>query len=196
MTYWYSNTDGVTTDALCERHGLDRFEFRRMAARIGRALPDVDQGTFDQWCVEANVTLKQHPPTPGLKRADKSGHLAAGRPTRGRSPRKVAAVTAGAGSDIRSSVIHQVKGEQADAVLVVIPDDNRTAAVVGAWTSGDHPPEVAENLRALYVATTRARRLLAFALPDSVFETVRKHLNAEGVPTRTGLLKAVGRYRR
>lgn len=186
ITYWYSDTDGATIDALCQKYGLDRVAFRRLAARTGCALPDLDLGTFDQWCANANTILKQHPPKPGLKRADQSGRLAAGKAT-GKSPRKVAAVTPGAGSEVRASVIHQVKGEQADAVLVVIPDESRTVAVVEAWVSGEHPPEIAENLRVLYVATTRARRLLALALPDSVFETVQNHLKAKGIPTRTAV---------
>ncbi|WP_167305386.1 UvrD-helicase domain-containing protein [Saccharomonospora piscinae] len=184
ITYWYSGTDGATIDVLCDRNGLDRAAFRRLAARAGCALPGVSQGTFAEWCKEANAVFKQFPPNPGQRRASQGGRLVAGA-AKDKSPRNVAAVSAGGGGEIRASVIHQVKGEEADAVLVVVPDEDRTTATVDAWTSGEHPPEIAENLRVLYVAVSRARRLLALALPNSVFETVQDHLKAEGIPTRT-----------
>ena len=185
ITYWYNDTDGATIDVLCDRYGLDRVAFRRQAARAGAALPSVDQGTFAEWCKAANAVLKQLPPNPGQTRASQSGNLMAGS-AKDKSPRKVAAVPAGGSrGEIRASVIHQVKGEQVDAVLVIIPEDERTISMVNAWTSGEHPPEVAESLRVLYVAVTRARRLLALVLPDSVFEAVRNHFKAAEIATFT-----------
>ncbi|ONI88009.1 hypothetical protein ALI22I_19885 [Saccharothrix sp. ALI-22-I] len=79
-------------------------------------------------------------------------------------------------------MIHQVKGEETDAVLVIVPSDARTDALVDAWVSGEHHPHIAESLRVLYVAATRARRLLAFALPDEAYDRIADLLKNKGIP--------------
>jgi superfamily I DNA/RNA helicase len=181
ITYWYNDTDGVAIDVLCDRHGLNRPEFRRQAARVGVALPTVDQGTFAEWCKTANTVLKKFPPTPGQSRLGQSGNLLPGT-AKDKRPRTVIKVPAGGSTDeIRASVIHQVKGEQADAVLVVLPDDDRTASLVNAWITGDHDPDIAESLRVLYVAATRARRLLTLALSKTALDGIQPYLTAKGV---------------
>jgi superfamily I DNA/RNA helicase len=77
--------------------------------------------------------------------------------------------------------VHQVNGEE-DAVLIIVSADNRTDSLTNAWVSGDHPTELAESLRVLYVLATRARRLLAIALPDSSHDRVITLLKEKGVP--------------
>lgn len=183
LRYWYGDTDGHTVEALCERHELERAQFRRHAARFGCALPSVDHGTFSAWCTTANATLKQHPPQAGLTRQGRSGSLRAATGAKNSSPRTAAkAPVATAPSAARAAVVHQVKGEEEDAVLVILPDDERVSRLIDAWISGTHDPDLAENLRVLYVASTRARRLLAFEVPEAVYDKLRAHLDSEGVP--------------
>jgi DNA helicase-2/ATP-dependent DNA helicase PcrA len=184
ITYWYHDTDGATIDVLCDRYGLDRREFRRLAARTAYAMPSIDDHKFDDWCKQANVILKQPPPAPGHTRESATGTLQPGKASKTKRTRTVAGVSASAGEALRASVIHQVKGEEADAVLIVIPDDERTNAIIEAWIGGEHHPDIAENLRVLYVAATRARRLLAFALPTSALDRVHDYLTAHSIPIR------------
>jgi superfamily I DNA/RNA helicase len=183
LRYWYDNTDGHTVDAICEQHRLDRPTFRRSAARFGCALPSVDQGTFGEWCSATNKVLKQHPPSPGFQREGQGGSLQAGTTLKGRSPRSASgAPPANTRGGARVSVIHQVKGEQSEAVLVILPDDDRTDRIINAWITGTHPDDIAENLRVLYVAATRARRLLAIALPETAHDKLREVLRSKAIP--------------
>lgn len=64
----------------------------------------------------------------------------------------------------------------------IVPADDRTDALIDAWVSGEHSPEVAESLRVIYVAATRARRFLAIALPDDSHNRVAAHLKDRDVP--------------
>lgn len=87
-----------------------------------------------------------------------------------------------------------VKGQESesDAVLIVVPpvgsgkeDDRRSDLLVKAWTTGAtarNDPETAEALRVLYVAVTRARRLVAFALSDTHLTAVKAFLAERGPP--------------
>jgi len=63
------------------------------------------------------------------------------------------------------STVHEAKGKQFDAVLVVIPPDrapgNRTSEFFAAW---ENRAEL-EAKRVVYVAVTRARRLIMLAVP-------------------------------
>lgn len=190
LRYWHHDIDGQTVDAHCEQHALDRPSFRRAAARCLVALPSVDHGTFREWCAAANKVLERHPPKPGAQRQGQKGRLAPGK-RQGLTPRDAANVPpANLQPGPRVSVIHQIKGEQADAVLVIVPDDNRAAAITRAWTSGVHPPDIAENLRVLYVAATRARRLLAFALPATFLQKVQDHLRNQDIPLNAAVLSS------
>jgi hypothetical protein len=105
-----------------------------------------------------------------------------------RGPRRVEGATEAIGvqpasvtvSSTRGAVIHQVKGGEADAVLLIVPDDNHTAGLVDAWVRGDANDN--EALRVLYVAATRARRLLAIAIPEDQHGRLAQHLTSRGVP--------------
>lgn len=94
----------------------------------------------------------------------------------------------------RAGTVHGVKGQEVDAVLVVIPpigtdkEDNRSDRLIEAWTAGavtGDGPETAEALRVLYVAVTRARRLVALALSDRHLNAVESFLAERGIPCRT-----------
>jgi hypothetical protein len=185
LRYWYADTDtdNRTVTAICDSLGIDSWRLRQLAAQLATALPDVDQGTFAAWCTAANAQLKLLPPQPGMTRQSKSGCLRAAGNIAKRSPRAAGgAPNSDAKIPARASVVHQVKGEEEDAVLIIVPADNRTDSLVNAWLSGEHAAEVAESLRVLYVAATRARRLLAIALPDGSCDRVITLLKDKGVP--------------
>ncbi|WP_436493193.1 UvrD-helicase domain-containing protein [Actinokineospora sp. HUAS TT18] len=185
LRYWYTDTDtdNRSVAAICDSLGIDTWRLRRQAGRLATALPDIDQGTFATWCPAANSQFKLLPPQPGMARLDQSGHLSATGSRRNQTPRAAGGAPAlGPTTPVRASVIHQIKGEEEDAVLVIVPPDPRTSDLIDAWVTGDHPADVAENLRVLYVAATRARRLLAIALPDSAQSRIASLLKDQDVP--------------
>jgi hypothetical protein len=77
----------------------------------------------------------------------------------------------------------------------LLPDDERTNRLLShstaghlsgpATMSGRDPGDAAEALRVLYVAVTRARRLIALALPDQHITPVAQHLRRLGVQVDT-----------
>ncbi|MFD8174938.1 UvrD-helicase domain-containing protein [Streptomyces sp. NPDC059709] len=94
----------------------------------------------------------------------------------------------------RAGTVHGVKGQEDDAVLIVIPpvgkdkENDRSDRLIEAWTTGSaagRDPETAEALRVLYVGVTRARRLVALALSDRHLTTVKSFLAGRGIPHRT-----------
>ncbi|ULR54649.1 UvrD-helicase domain-containing protein [Streptomyces deccanensis] len=94
----------------------------------------------------------------------------------------------------RAGTVHAVKGQEADAVLIIVPpvgkakeDDRRSDLLIKAWTTGaaaQSTPETAEALRVLYVAVTRARRLVALALSDTHVLAVKAFLTERATPHR------------
>lgn len=79
----------------------------------------------------------------------------------------------------RTSSVHGVKGEEADAVLLMLPTWRGGRSVVSRWL--DPRREADEDVRVLYVAATRARRLLALALSESDLGRVAAFLKGRGV---------------
>lgn len=78
---------------------------------------------------------------------------------------------------LRCSTVHGVKGREFDAVLVVIPSDSHLGELINAWheRDGSH-----EGRAVMYVAATRARHVLAFAVPRSVSAAVAGLLRSQG----------------
>lgn len=184
LRFWYTDDDTSirTVAEICDDLELDQWRLRRLAAQLANALANVDDGTFTSWCSTANTTMKCLPPRPGMTRKSASGSLRAGNLANS-TPRVAGGVPKSrVASMTRASVVHQVKGEEEDAVLVIVPSDDRTDALVDAWTSGVHPAELAESLRVLYVAATRARRFLAIALPNDSSNRVAALLKEREVP--------------
>jgi DNA helicase-2/ATP-dependent DNA helicase PcrA len=185
LRYWYAEADtgDRSVVAICDNLGVDTWRLRQLAGQLATALPDVDHGNFVDWCREANNRLKLLPPHPGMTRLDQSGHLSAIGSLKAKTPRAASEVLwSGSTNAARTSVVHQIKGEEEDAVLVIVPSDSRTGALINAWTTGNHPRDIAENLRVLYVATTRARRLLAIAIPKEAQNRVAALLKLKDVP--------------
>ncbi|QKV80779.1 UvrD-helicase domain-containing protein [Amycolatopsis sp. Hca4] len=184
LRYWYAEADtgDRSVEAICDSIGIDVWRLRQLAGQLAVALPDVDHCTFADWCRKANDHLKLLPPQPGMTRLDQSGRLSATGDLKNKTPRAASGLlSSGSVTPVRASVVHQMKGEEEDAVLVIVPSDTRTDSLVNAWTTGEHPTGIAENLRVLYVAATRARRLLAIAMPVDAQNRIAALLKLKGI---------------
>lgn len=77
-------------------------------------------------------------------------------------------------SNIRITTIHQVKGETHDATLLVSSPDKR-GSKGGYWSEWfDKSVDGGEHTRFAYVASSRPRRLLAWAIPENNKEGITK----------------------
>jgi len=73
--------------------------------------------------------------------------------------------------DISCSVVHQVKGETYDAVMLYChPADKKHRSALQQWLDPQHGE--GEERRIAYVAATRPRRLLVLALPTGTSPTL------------------------
>ncbi|MEV6527224.1 ATP-dependent helicase [Longispora sp. NPDC051575] len=177
LRWWYPDADRQTPAETLTIHGLDPSSVDRLLHRALAAMPDLDQPAA-AWAAAASQVLTSHPPTPAATRAGtrltltgtKNARSAAGLPTS----------VPQAGTP-RLSTIHQVKGEAADAVLVYVPDTVLGTTTLDAWRSGRATGTTAEAVRVLYVAATRARRLLGFSLPADQRQPIADHLHRHGV---------------
>jgi len=83
------------------------------------------------------------------------------------------------------STVHEAKGKQFDAVVVVIPPDrapaSHTTALLDSWEGRAD----SEAKRVVYVAVTRARRLVVLALPSAAVPRCQAILEGGGVPFET-----------
>ena len=183
---WYPTADNHTPAENLAANNLDPAGFDRLLHRIVTAMPPIDQ-QMPTWVPAASAVLNQHPPAEGLSRTRKRLTSAKGQARR--TARAAAGLPAAAASGVkpRLSTIHQVKGDQAEAVLLLIPGGRmteRTSPVLSAWLSGAAPDaEIAEALRVAYVGVTRARRLLGLAAPTPYRDRISAFLRRHGVPT-------------
>ena len=85
-----------------------------------------------------------------------------------------------------SRTIHSVKGMEFPAVCVVT-----TASTLGGildFLENEHPADRAEDARKLYVAASRAQRLLVIAAPKSQADRLARHLQAKGANVQSSNL--------
>ena len=189
LKHWFGELTAPEAISLGQ-NSLTKLELQRTAQAVLHDLPPLETAA-GEWSRLAMEALDNHMPRADLQevRRRKFPCPAA---SRSKPAWKLAGLPAATALPLdigRASTVHQVKGEEADAVLVVIPaldkKDQRAARLMDAWLSGSgqEPADVAEALRVIYVAATRARRLLAFALPDDYLPTVERHLRSRHIPT-------------
>jgi superfamily I DNA/RNA helicase len=75
-----------------------------------------------------------------------------------------------------ASTIHGVKGEEFESVLVVM-DKLRGEKIIKNWGIG----EITESERVIYVATTRAKKLLCVAVPTEFSDAMKEIVENNGV---------------
>jgi len=78
---------------------------------------------------------------------------------------------------IQYATVHEAKGHDFDGVCLVLDSDSRQA--IGDWANRDSA--CSEGLRVLYVGVTRAKKLLAIALPTNLVDQVKEILRSGDV---------------
>ncbi|MGK5556685.1 UvrD-helicase domain-containing protein [Actinomadura kijaniata] len=166
LGYWYPDS-ASSPEAICRVHQLAMRDVYRQAYAFLHQLPAPNR----DWRSEVNSLLRKWPrPTNAAPRNGKG--LVAGSPG---LPAKHNDLT---GIRPRMDNIHQVKGDEAEAVLILLPDEG----IASRWLNGD--PHDDEELRILYVAVTRARRLLGLAVTESEVDAIAGLLDQFTVPYR------------
>jgi DNA helicase II / ATP-dependent DNA helicase PcrA len=91
-----------------------------------------------------------------------------------------AMTTSGENVAVSAAHIHSVKGSERDAVLLEIESEPKGSRphVIDLWKSRD----TSESRRVLYVGASRARRLLALAVPPKHLDSLREVLDASDIP--------------
>ncbi len=183
LRWWYADADDHTPVESLAAHDVDPAVFERLLHRITTAMPSLDQ-PMSAWVPAAVAVLNQHPPAGGAART--RNRLICSTAQTDRTARSVTGLprAAAAGARPRLSTVHQAKGDQAEAVLLFMPAGSVTDRTLTAWLAGSaSDPEVAEALRVVYVAVTRARRLLGLAVPASDRERLLAHLHRHTIST-------------
>ncbi|MEV1321469.1 UvrD-helicase domain-containing protein [Micromonospora arborensis] len=190
VRYWMPDADSTAASDRHAVYGIDPHHLRRLAATALHELPELSLPAAD-WCAAARRTFDTLPPTPG--RTTPAGIAITSPRGKGTKPASAVAklpATPRGLPTTRADTVHQVKGEEADAVLMLVPDEDRTTRMLTLWIEGiarpthtnSTSPDTAEALRVLYVAVTRAQRLVALALPAAHIPEVARHLTNRNVP--------------
>jgi DNA helicase-2/ATP-dependent DNA helicase PcrA len=191
LRWWYSEADMRTRTAALNENALDPTAFERLIHRIRTAMPSLDDSTKD-WLSAAAKVLNDNPPAPGLERTSTKLITPPGKSAT--PARKLASLPDSYPATIglpRISTVHQVKGDEAEAVLVLLPkgrrvngaeSNSKASTVMEEWLGTESP--FSEAIRVLYVAATRARRILAIAVPAEFKPRTIEFLKGKGVPVQ------------
>ncbi|MFJ5829566.1 UvrD-helicase domain-containing protein [Streptomyces sp. NPDC093089] len=163
--YWFPEETG-SPERLSATHRLPLQQANRTAFSFLHSLPPPHK----EWATDVWQAMKAWPAPPDAAPQGTKGRLA-GKPVIAR-PVKATAV--------RTNIVHQLKGDEADAVMLMLPDNGS----VQRWAQGD--PATDELLRIWYVAVTRARRLAALAVSEEEVEGLAQLLCQHAVPARIG----------
>ncbi|MBF6095761.1 UvrD-helicase domain-containing protein [Nocardia cyriacigeorgica] len=167
LGYWYPEQTGSVT-RICRTVGLSPAALRRHAYAFLKGLPTPSS----TWAGEVNARIKAWWRPSGAAPAGGKGLLRSKIASIGqRAPRHPTA---------RLTTVHQAKGDEADAVCVLLPDDD----LITRWRTGNVATAAEqEELRVLYVAVTRARTLLILAVREESIAALQDFLDRHQVPT-------------
>lgn len=169
VRYWYPDvTVQGSVHARCTAAGVEFGDIIRRAYAFLYALPE----PHPDWPRDVNLGLKNWPRPLGAAPRGVAGQL------RGK-PDKPNASTATVGL-CRDDNIHQVKGDEHQGVLLLVPDQDASTR----WINGD--PAADELLRNWYVAVTRAQKLIAIAIEQDHLGTLAEHLRTRQIPILIG----------
>jgi DNA helicase II / ATP-dependent DNA helicase PcrA len=171
--------DREHTSRTIERHGIDKRAFRRLALHFLLGIPQSCENTESDrqnWI----TALKTQAGNLGLQLAPGTtiGNFFR-RPTSHDWTKNLREPTA---LGIGCAKIHSVKGQEFDAVCVVIPPNrapaNYTAALFDAWEQRAD----SEAKRVIYVGVTRARCAAAIAVPTAFLQRCEALMTLGNVP--------------
>ncbi|MEU4159252.1 UvrD-helicase domain-containing protein [Actinoplanes sp. NPDC026670] len=169
LRYWYPHLDHTSSlEDQSIAAGLDLDTIARHAYAFLHALPEPGPN----WPKAVNQRLKDSPRPAGAAPQRTTGYL---RGTATLPPR-----TDDTGRPCPADNIHQVKGAEYQAVLLLVPDDDAGIR----WINGD--PATDELLRTWYVAVTRAQRLLGIGIGADQLPAITEHLRDRQVPVLIG----------
>lgn len=149
----------------CKKRSLDRFiqqngfiNFRTKIHKIIKLLPHTDDISLDQWTKNSNKAFKEDDVLIKLEIENQKGKVNFDDLFKSTKENKLEL-------PYRLGTVHSVKGETFEAVLLFLKKKGfgshyKTMLKKGANTSDE------EELRIIYVAMTRPRRLLTIAVPD------------------------------
>jgi hypothetical protein len=167
LGYWYPDETGSIT-RICATVGLSPDVLRRHAYAFLQALP----APTSEWKTEVNAHLKTWWRPTGARPGGSKGLLGGKISSIGKEVQRHPRT--------RLTTVHQAKGDEADVVCVLLPDDD----LIQLWINGNATTaEQQEELRVLYVAVTRARSLLILASPEGSIAAVQDFLARQQVLT-------------
>jgi hypothetical protein len=147
LAYWFPHSAG-SVSTICKAHDLYVGTLLRKSYAFLAVLPQ----PHPKWSSDVNAAMKNLPRPPSAAPEGTRGYLR-GAPS---VPKRHHPQETG----LRMDNVHQVKGDQADAVLLMLPEQGTATR----WHRGD--PAKDEELRIMYVAVTRAQRLLGLAIRE------------------------------
>lgn len=182
LRYVQIDTVGNSTGRICEIHGLQPAWLREATLRVVHSVAELPaELSVDEWLVQVRLCLGSISAPEGSLSGKPGSFLRAPKKSAGKTVTEVLGPLPDMASFSNSSV-HQAKGSETEAVLVVIPRDRapgtKTADLMDAW-SADLDTEAR---RVLYVGVTRAERLCALAVHSSSAPRVEQILNLANVP--------------
>jgi DNA helicase-2/ATP-dependent DNA helicase PcrA len=172
-------TEGSTVARCIEQKAIDRRWLRRMALRVMCTVPHI--------CEDTDVART------GWIETLRGAITAAQITCVGTSPARFYAAARNADwarcllnpvdvAPTRWTTVHDAKGSQHDAVCVVVPPDRGQDGFTGEMVTSWETRGVLESKRVVYVGVTRARKLLAVAVPRGVSDRIAAVLRMRGVP--------------
>jgi len=170
--------DSESPERAAERNAIDRRWLRRTALELISRLPKSCDGTDvgrTQWVTALQDQVRRHRLAYGERTSERSYF-------RNPANREWNQHLQGADiQEIKYATVHEAKGKEYDAVCVVIPADhggtNHTANLFDAWERRAND----EAKRVVYVGVTRAKKLVALAVPAAFRDRLRAILQGCGV---------------
>jgi hypothetical protein len=157
------------TTAIAGMADHERSALRRAASNLLNLLPALE-GDLRSWLIAARSALHGAAATLTTEVKHTGGRAITVSP--GFVKSQAAEVFSPAPRDLRARTVHSFKGEDSDAVMVVVrrPHASLPTSQLELWEAAvagtEVDPEKEEERRVLFVALTRARRYCLVALPD------------------------------
>jgi DNA helicase II / ATP-dependent DNA helicase PcrA len=181
--------DGSTVARSAEQEGVDRRWLRRMALAVISAVPQICDDTDAAraaWIERLRGAIAAAQ-IPCVDTSPARFYPAARNADWARCLQNAVDV-----APTRWTTIHDAKGSQHEAVCVVVPPDRGQDGFTGEMVASWEARHELESKRVVYVGVTRARKLLAVAVPRGVSDRITAVLRAAGVPFEVHDLDVAG----